>query len=213
MLTEWTFWKFWRGRRKEKVFQLILPAPSCSTCPEQTLLRNYGRSSRRFVQDPRKARRLYSYLPWCNSKLYNLLPQPGCMQSKMLKATHHFTADIMSGVLVKKKRPQNSQCANLEVIDVLLVKRHQNRMQVSALHTLIPKTWQAMVITARYKQDHGHFSHKKEFCSWPKKKRLFPLHSRCIWTTAQNICIHFLKHSETFRMRFVLTCLFLFEHA
>lgn len=109
-------------------------------CPEQTLLRNYGRSSRRSVQDPRKARRLYSYLPWCNSKLYNLLPQPGCMQSKMLKATHHFTADIMSGFLVKKS-PQNSQCTNLEVINALLVKRHQNQMQLPALHVLTDKPW------------------------------------------------------------------------
>jgi hypothetical protein len=28
-----------------------------------------------------KARRLYSYLPGCNSQLYNLLPQPGSKQS------------------------------------------------------------------------------------------------------------------------------------
>lgn len=28
-----------------------------------------------------KARRLYSYLPGCNSQLYNLLPQPGSKQT------------------------------------------------------------------------------------------------------------------------------------
>lgn len=159
-------------------------------CPEQTLLRNYGRSSRRSVQDPRKARRLYSYLPWCNSKLYNLLPQPGCMQSKMLKATHHFTANIMSGFLVKKS-PQNSQRTNLEVINALLVKRHQNQMQLPTLHVLIGKTQQAMVITAGYRQDHGHFSHKKEFCPWPKK---YFSPSTADASGLQNIYIYFLKH-------------------
>lgn len=39
-----------------------------------------------FVQVPRKARRLYSYLPSCISKLYNLLPQPGNVQSQWLES-------------------------------------------------------------------------------------------------------------------------------
>lgn len=141
----WENEHLWSSREaKEKFFQLILPALSCSMCPEQTLLRNYGRSSRRFVQDPRKARRLYSYLPWCNSKLYNLLPQPGCMQSKMLKATHtsHYVRGSIKKIVMikKKKRPQHSQCSNLEVINVVLVKRHQSRRSSPALRMSAHKT-------------------------------------------------------------------------
>lgn len=43
-------------------------------------------------------------------------------------------------------------------------------MQLPTLYMLIDKTQRAVVIIAGERQDHGHFfSHKKEFCPWPKK--------------------------------------------